>query len=48
MKHDIEGRRRWFALVALPSIRSDLGFSETSLVWVKRQLSAIPRRHIAE
>ena len=52
MKHDIEGRRRWFALVALclgvlmivldttivnvalPSIRTDLGFSETSLVWV--------------
>ncbi|QDQ81127.1 DHA2 family efflux MFS transporter permease subunit [Paraburkholderia megapolitana] len=52
MTHNIEGRKRWLALivlclgvlmivldttivnVALPSIAADLGFSETSLVWV--------------
>ena len=52
MTTNIEGRRRWLALiilclgdlmivldstivnVALPSIRADLGFTETSLVWV--------------
>ncbi|PCE23154.1 MFS transporter [Paraburkholderia acidicola] len=52
MTHNIEGRKRWLALivlclgvlmivldttivnVALPSIATDLGFSETSLVWV--------------
>jgi EmrB/QacA subfamily drug resistance transporter len=52
MTHNIEGNKRWLALmvlclgvlmivldttivnVALPSIRADLGFSETSLVWV--------------
>ncbi|HEV2271496.1 MAG TPA: DHA2 family efflux MFS transporter permease subunit [Steroidobacteraceae bacterium] len=52
MKHGIDERKRWFALivlclgvlmivldttvvnVALPSIRTDLGFTETSLVWV--------------
>ena len=52
MKHDLDERRRWLALlvlclgvlmivldttivnVALPSIRADLGFTETSLVWV--------------
>src|SRR6185437_4619516 len=39
----VEGNRRWLALivlyttivnVALPSIRQDLGFTETSLAWV--------------
>lgn len=52
MKHGIDERKRWLALivlclgvlmivldttvvnVALPSIRADLGFTETSLVWV--------------
>ena len=52
MKHGIDERKRWIALivlclgvlmivldttvvnVALPSIRKDLGFTETSLVWV--------------
>ena len=52
MKHGIDDRKRWIALivlclgvlmivldttvvnVALPSIRKDLGFTETSLVWV--------------
>src|SRR6187402_448234 len=52
MKKDMEGRKRWWALivlclgvlmivldttivnVALPSIRTDLHFTETSLVWV--------------
>ena len=52
MKHGIDERKRWIALivlclgvlmivldttvvnVALPSIRADLGFTETSLVWV--------------
>jgi EmrB/QacA subfamily drug resistance transporter len=52
MTHNIEGNKRWLALmvlclgvlmivldttivnVALPSIRADLGFSETALVWV--------------
>lgn len=52
MPHQLEGRKRWLALmvlcvgvlmivldttivnVALPSIRTDLGFTETSLVWV--------------
>jgi len=52
MTHDLDGRRRWLALivlclgmlmivldttivnVALPSIRMDIGFTETSLVWV--------------
>src|SRR5688500_3964310 len=52
MTHNIDDRKRWWALVvlclgvlmivldttivnvALPSIRTDLGFTETSLVWV--------------